>query len=367
VNKLLLFVLGFWPAITSLIAQDSSLSVPVLKGWSAGIYAGQVIAHSDAVANTSGARPVGFELQYWRQQNGRNAFEICNCYPKQGPVLAYYQFNNKVLGSAVVAGYQLEPQYWLSKDWRFSMRGMAGLAWASNPYHPVRNPENQSYSTSVSAYLLYGLGVIWQATPKWALQGSASFMHISNGGLRQPNKGVNWPAMALHVQYSPDPATWYRGSKGASSRYWKNRPLRKDIGFFGIAKRFIDANGNNAREPIVGALAQVSKQVGRTNALTAGIEISFDASLQKRLKQDSLSGSPMRAGLLVGHEFLLGRFIFSQRIGVYVFNQNPYFEDWYHRWGLQYKMSRHWWAGFNLKAHKHVADYIDLRLVYSWE
>jgi hypothetical protein len=343
----------------SLQAQDYSLDSTFIKGWAIGIHAGKVIAHSDAVANTKDARPIGFEIQYWRQRTGKSSFDLCNCYPKQGPLLSLFQFNNQVLGSALMAGYQLEPQYWLAKKWRFTMRGVAGLAWASNPYHPIHNAENQSYSTRISAYLLYGLGLVWQASPHWALQWSGSFQHISNGGLRQPNKGVNWPAFAMHLQYSPQPAHLYRGSKNPKTTNWKNQPLRKDIGLFGIAKRYIDSTGQDSREPILGVVGQLSKQVGRTNALTLGAEVSYDVSLQKRLEQDGLRGSPVRAGILVGHEFLLGRFIFSQRIGVYVFNRNPYFDSWY-------KLNKHWWAGFNLKAHRHVADYIDLRLLYSW-
>ena len=51
---------------------------------------------------------------------------------------------------------------------------------------------------------------------------------------------------------------------------------------------------------------------------------------------------------------------------IYVFKNNPYTDDWFHRWGLLYKAGKHYWFGLNLKAHRHVADYIDLRVLYSW-
>jgi hypothetical protein len=64
--------------------------------------------------------------------------------------------------------------------------------------------------------------------------------------------------------------------------------------------------------------------------------------------------------------FLLGKFNFSQRIGVYVFKQADYFDAIYHRWGIQYSINPHWGVGVNLQAHRQVADFIDLRVIYSW-
>jgi hypothetical protein len=70
--------------------------------------------------------------------------------------------------------------------------------------------------------------------------------------------------------------------------------------------------------------------------------------------------------LVDGHEFLLGKFIFSQQIGYYLYKPAPYDRDWFHRWGIMAKVNKHWWAGFNLKAHLQVADFIDVRVIYSW-
>ena len=70
--------------------------------------------------------------------------------------------------------------------------------------------------------------------------------------------------------------------------------------------------------------------------------------------------------VLVGHEFLLGKFIFSQRVGIYLYDESPYYDAWFHCWGIQYRANKYLGVGLNLKAHKHVAEYIDLRVVYSF-
>jgi hypothetical protein len=85
-----------------------------------------------------------------------------------------------------------------------------------------------------------------------------------------------------------------------------------------------------------------------------------------QLKRDSVNASPVKAGVLAGHAFLLGRFVFSQRLGVYIFDQTPYYDRLYHRWGIDFRINQHIGAGINLQAHRQVADFVDFRLIYTF-
>lgn len=111
---------------------------------------------------------------------------------------------------------------------------------------------------------------------------------------------------------------------------------------------------------------QATKQIGRTSALNTGLELYYDNALKQKLKKDSVEGSPLRAGLLAGHEFLLGKFFFSQQLGVYVINRNPYYNRIYHRWALRYQLNKHWLTGIGFNAHLEIADFIDVRLMYRF-
>lgn len=352
--------------LCGILISVAGLSQGATKGWGAEVQYGSIFAHSEAVQNTKGSLPVGLSLQYNWQARGKKDYDVCRCYPRQSLFAAAYHFDNAVLGNSYMLAYQLEPSYRIGRQLFFTMRGAVGGAWATRPYHPISNPTNQSYSTHLNAYLMYGLGLNWQWSEKWQLSASGNFQHISNGGLKQPNKGVNWPTFGFGLFHYPNPQSFYVGQRGKDTS-WRHAPLRKDIAVFGVAKRMGNENGTGTRQPVVGAGFQLARQVGRIHAFTAGAEISRDQTIVTKLDRDTLTGSPWRAGLLAGHEFLLGRFIFSQRVGVYVYNNNPYYDAWFHRWGLQYRFARQWWFGFNLNAHRHVADYIDLRFVYSWQ
>ena len=140
-----------------------------------------------------------------------------------------------------------------------------------------------------------------------------------------------------------------------------------DLALFGSPKRDLDENGESRRLMLAGLSLQVARQVGRINNLTLGAEVYRDEELRMELKKDSIKASPVKAGIMVGHEFILGKFLFSQQIGLYVFDKTPYYDQLFHRWGLQYRISNQFAVGFNLKAHRHEADFADLRLSYSFQ
>ena len=118
---------------------------------------------------------------------------------------------------------------------------------------------------------------------------------------------------------------------------------------------------------IWGGGVMVSRQFSGMNALTLGGEVTADHALEKRMEEDQADEKNyVYAGLLVGHEFLMGRFIFSQQIGVYVYKANDYYKAIYQRYGLTYSISKFLAMGVNLKAHGKEANFLDGRIVVSF-
>jgi hypothetical protein len=336
-----------------------------VKEFGATFHYGSVFAHSEAVQNTAGANPMGVELSYTWQRRDKGVVDLCNCYPRQGVVISYFNFDTEILGSGYMAGWMLEPTYRLGDKLQLGIKGIAGLTYMTNPFDSINNPTNQSYSTAISAYLLVGLNFSYPLGDKWRIQAGANFGHTSNGGMRQPNKGVNFPTGSIGLLYAPQPLDYYKGAR-SNEKSWKGKPWRKDLQLFGTGKRSANADGVGTRQPIVGLTMLGSKQVARTNALTVGVEGYYDGFSATRMEADTIvNKSAVRIGLMGGHEFLLGRFIFSQQLGVYLYKPAPYDKGWFHRWGLLYGINKRFWAGINLKAHVHVADFIDFRLAYS--
>lgn len=347
-------------ATESRIKQKSLLSIGM------GLQHGFIFAHSVDVQNTSGARPTGVEAVLSWQRNDSATFALCHCYPRQGLLLAYYDYDVGLLGKSGTAAYFLEPTYRLSERVFFSFKVAGGFSYLTNPYDSMSNPGNQSYSTRLSAYSLVGIGAWVRLSEQWWLNPGLNYQHISNGGTRKPNKGINWPTAGIAVSYQPSSRPWYTGTR-TTEKYWRNFSNRYDVALLGTMRRGYNDAGDRIKYALGGLALQAGKQVGRLSMITLGAEAYYDEELRVELRKDDLQSSPIKAGLMLGHEFLLGRFQFSQRIGVYAFDQTPYYDRIFHRWGLQYRINRHFSAGFHLLAHRQVAEFVDFRLAYTFQ
>lgn len=336
-----------------------------LISYGLGVQYGTIFAHSEDVQNTSGAKPIGIEGIVSWQRNDAAAYSLCLCYPRQGLLLAYYDYDVEFLGESATAAYFLEPTYRITDRLLFSFKGAGGLTYLTDPFDSETNPENQSYSRNLNAHLLVGIGAWVQLSDHWWVNPTINYQHISNGGSRKPNKGINWPAAGITVSYQPETRPLYTGPR-LTEKGWKDRGLRYDIALLGTRRKGTDDNGERGSYAVGGLAFQAGKQVGRLSMITLGAEAYYDGEVEADLRRDDLDASPVKAGVLLGHEFLLGRFQFSQRLGVYAFDQTPYYDRIFHRWGLQYQISSNFSTGFNLLAHSHVAEFVDLRLVYSF-
>jgi len=344
--------------------SDTIEAYPDIRRWGVGFHTGPIFAHSKDVQNTDGAYPKGIELLWSRQRNNAAAWNTCSCDPIQGFQLSYYNYDADILGHGINLAYVLEPQYQITSGIRVSMHTASGLAYLTRPYHPVHNPTNQSYSTIINAYLAVGLGLEFQVAKKWSVEGLVQFQHVSNGGISLPNKGINWPTIGLLTAYRPEPRPLQRFE---TNRSWEREGTRFDVALFSMGKRVGGLpGGTSKRFLIIGLGAQAAWQVGRINNLTVSAEVVWDEGLADRLQDEGIDADPWRSGILVGHEFILGKFLFSQRFGVYLHQAGNFYDPVYHSWGITYGFSKHWSVGFNLRAHRHVADYSDFRLVYSF-
>ena len=67
-----------------------------------------------------------------------------------------------------------------------------GLGYATKKFDQFTNPGNLTYSSNISNYLALGISNYYFINPKTALNLSFIFNHISNGGIKDPNNGLNF-------------------------------------------------------------------------------------------------------------------------------------------------------------------------------
>ncbi len=337
-------------------------------------HSGFIFAHNIHVQNTKGIKPDGFEFEYAHLKTDSATLNKFKCYPRLGFSFTYADFNSKLLGKSYSVSYFLEPEYKLSSRLIMNTRLSAGFSYLTNPYDIVKNPTNQTYSGHINIFLQLGLGLSYPLNKHIGIYAMGNFFHNSNGGFKLPNAGLNYINASIGLQYFKY-STHLPVYEKVRDTSWKKQPVHLDASVFYSPKDGYNRadTSKQQRKFVLGASVQIVKQVGNIDALTAAAEIYYDDALRSikdiYVKDNS---SAALAGVLIGHQFLLNRFTFTQQLGVYVFKQTKVyntryqnlFHTVYHRWGLNYKIKNNWFAGITLLAHNQIADFIDARVIY---
>jgi len=349
-------------SVTFYAQTDSTFveSRPVIFGLSFDY--GFLLKHSESLREIDDAYPFGIRLDASKLLLTKKSWEFCNCYPKVGVSLAYWNWDNaEVLGSGVVPLAYLEPYFLTQKRTNLFVRMGLGGAYLTNPHDEVTNPDNQSYSTTLAFSIVLGAGLNYRINDKLNFRLAAKYSHISNGGVSSPNKGLNFPTLSMGLNTSLVPITYPNLPKISKREPPKNKTRFSLVHFSGLSNATV---GERDRFYVFGFSANYSRWIGGRSALKLGTEWAVDFSRQEQIKLEDADAAFPQGAVLMGHEFWLGRITFSQQLGIYYFNEFRTTDDVYQRWGLTYNFSNRIFAGFNLKAHRHVADFFDLRIGY---
>ena len=326
---------------------------------------GFVILHSRDIRPIGQSYPRGLSVDVSWHRISEKAYSSCLCFPRIGVSTTFWDFDNPdVLGYGVTSVFFLEPFFGATRKTSFSIRSGFGLAYASRPHDKIQNPDNLSYSTRLSFALMLAANLNYRLNNRIMLSVSANYNHISNGGMKEPNKGINYPTASIGLDYYLSDHLKFRKYSSPDWRQTAGKRNKYHFWASGTAKQ-VSGSGEQKRYPVVGLNARFARQVSRINAINFGFDFLSDGAHREEIQRNGFVKDHKKAGLLVGNEFLLGRFNFSQQFGIYV--HDPYNRNTsvYQRYGLDYQVVPKLFAGIGLKAHGHVADFLDLRIGIS--
>lgn len=311
-----------------------------------------IIAHSPDLKPISHSTPIGFNASWQWMGTGAKTWEVCNCFYYLGIESFYYNFNNPAaLGSAAGVAGTFEPIFWRADRWTLSLASGIGLAYLSKVHDPVDNPENMFFSQPLSFLLFVAPTLEYRISSGWSAQMGVSYNHISNGGQKQPNKGMNFPTLSLGASRYLSSQNLPKYEKVPTSSTWQ---IYAEAGFTTKGR-----DGGSGRGAVWSVAGETFRSVTAINAFGIGLDVSKDYSLeQEQGFWTSLSVAPFAA-----HHFTLGHIDFSQWMALYLYRPEGYDDHrLYQRYVLRYKLGNTLSAGVGLKAHGHVAENIDLRL-----
>src|SRR5690606_5060061 len=241
----------------------------------------------------------------------------------------YYNFNNpSALGSAAGVAGTFEPILWRNHRWALSLASGIGLAYLNKVYDPVDNPENMFFSQPLSFLLFVAPTLEYRISPNWSARAGLSYNHISNGGQKQPNKGMNFPGISLGASLYLSSQDLPRYEKKPAASAWK---FYAEAGF--TTKGRDEESGRGAVMSLAG---EAFRSVTAINAFGGGMDVGKDYSLEQGQRfWPSLTVAPF-----VAHHFALGRIDFSQWMAFYLQNADESgAHRFYQRYVLRYQLN----------------------------
>lgn len=328
-----------------------------------GTQLGRILPHSSELRPLTN-NPIwgaGFEIS--KMKLDQKSWNQCNCFSKVGASFEYFNFQNSNLGSSYNLVLFAEPLLTLKEPFYYSLRVGTGFSYVSQVFDEQTNPQNTFFSSHLSFIMLVGLKFNYRVSDYYTVYTNVSYNHISNGGSKQPNKGMNFPTVGIGVSYNPQQ---YQLERGATNQELKGT-LRPYFRLFGTLP---EVGGQveedvNERRLLLGLSGGVLYHLTHTNAFNLGLELVNNQAYKARFDREGSNENHRTLGIVVGHNFVFGRLMFNQQLGWYAYKDHSAVDtSIFQRYELLYSLTKNLQLGTSLKSHGHVAENLDIRIGY---
>ncbi|WKN41874.1 acyloxyacyl hydrolase [Tunicatimonas pelagia] len=329
-------------------------------------HVGFIIPHATVLQSLANSTPWGIGLEAGRVLKSADAWASCNCFTKVGVGVTYFDFQNpQELGQSYNLTMFGEPYLSFRKNWFITLRGEVGVSYLTKIYDEITNPNNLFFGSSTSFIGLASLTLNYRLQEDAILRLSANYNHISNGGIRSPNKGMNFPTLSLGVEkhFGDQQFPTHARQPGLRVQPW-HRYL-----YLGGSRRSLEANALYKRSSYLnlGIETGALRPVSNINGFLAGAELYYNGAKAEQARRENNESVPLRLSLTLGHALVFGKLSFTQQMGYNAYQpQTTGDKSFFQRYAIYYQLGKLLNAGVSLKVHGHVADFIDMRVGIRW-
>ena len=298
-------------------------------------------------ADTVGWAP-GFTVEIGRRTDGSKAWHELYNMPSYGFGVSTVAFENHGELVRPIEAYtffswpfaRLTDRLDLTSDF-----GM-GLSWNWRPVHAVAATTQTVLGSNLNARIDWGLYLRYMTSPRTVLYAGLDLTHRSNGGLVQPNQGINVLGPKVTVQYNFGPDVTYQLDSRPPPTFHPAWDVM--VAGTGGLKNVLESRTPMVRQDFAAFEGTIAAQrhfytFGR---VAAGVDMLYDGSTGAALGADgvlSRVGSMQRwsTGTYGEYEHLIGRFSAFADAGFVVArtSEEPDVSRFYQRYGWRYQMN----------------------------
>lgn len=332
----------------------------------ASYFSGAILEHNPDISHLIIGHPEGLILSYNRKTYGYNEWEGRYNFPDWGFTYIYQDLKNPVLGKnhALLAHF----------NWYFLNRSLfvgvgQGVAYASNPYDPETNFNNNAYGSRLLATTMFRANYVKENLYKgFGINAGIGLIHYSNGNFKAPNSSTNTLFFNAGVSYQfnqinfPDlipVGSWFSSNYKERIKY--NLVLRTGL-------NEADVNGLG-QKPFYVISAFADKRINYKSSFQVGMDLFYTKFLIDYIEYQSIAFPEKgidggedyrRVGVFIGHELRFNQLAFVSQLGYYIYWPISYENRIYNRLGLKrYFYKDKFFAAVTLKAHYAKAEAVE--------
>ncbi|MDA3893290.1 MAG: acyloxyacyl hydrolase [Salinivirgaceae bacterium] len=307
------------------------------------------------------ANPRGIEFEAGKILLDEKYYANCNCFSQAGLSLKYHNLgNSNVLGEAITLAIFAEPYMGYKNKIFGSIKAGTGISYLTKVFDSISNPENIFFSSPVSFYLGLQLAINVRISKKSIIRTGISYNHISNSGLKEPNKGMNYPTFSIEYQYTFKPINFPEYPK--ESAYLDKKWSSQLTGVVYLQSILATQQYQTIKKWVYGLEFFTTRRLSNINGLLLGIESYYDRAATQSNIDRTTDYPEAWISLSIGNMLLFGKLSFTQQL-CYSITKPPYDENpFFQRYTFYFRIKEHIKLGASFKAHNLTSDQMDIRI-----
>ena len=334
---------------------------------------GFIWAHSSVINYFAKGHVPCIEINIGRQTDGKQYWHQVLGNPSVG--VGYYWANlgnPDILGNVNAVYYYINIPIIKKSNFTFNYNLAAGLSYLSKCFDIKDNYYNVAIGSHFNSYLNVSIDTKIRLFPRLLLINGIGITHFSNGSVMVPNLGLNVIAYNCGIKY-------------LLSRE-KNKPVQtipdhiatskdkfKRVNEFSIiyAAGAKEIHPPGERKYFISLIsANIDRIFSYKRKAGLGIDVFYDGSISKKFQNEGefniKTVDLIRPGIHISHDLVFNKLSFTTQLGVYIFTKWEGDGYFYHRFGLKYKFTEHFFANLTLKTHYANADFTEWGFGYCF-
>ncbi len=362
-NKLKIFIILFFLSF-NIFAQNDTLSNNYFIQANLGY--GFIFEHRSSISYYVTGHIPEFKLKIGKSTTGKKSWQGLYKYPDLGFGYYYADLRNKdVLGKVNAAYFFIDVPYIRAKKINFSYNFELGLSYLTKAFDIKTNYINTAIGSHINAYINLGLLLDLKLSDKIVLSNIINFTHYSNGKFASPNLGLNIINFQTGIKY-------YINKKQPvkTEKIDKSTVKNKNIYYFNLSSGVQQISISDKKKYLCNSVNfNYGRILSKKHIIGFGIDFFNNSGLYKSLNYSHYAdiydkSYNYRIGAHISNDFVFNKFSFTVQAGYYIYTKWRGTEFIYNRFGITYKLSKHFTTNITLKTHIIKADYVEFGFGY---